>query len=98
MAERGEHVRVVRLRRVPSRPVVRHRLERRPRRERDVSIREPHGVLERALGFVRGVGQRENHRPLVELRHFFQHGLVERARDRGDPDQRRGFQSLDRLE
>mmetsp|Transcript_7259 Transcript_7259/g.30937 ORF Transcript_7259/g.30937 Transcript_7259/m.30937 type:complete len:290 (+) Transcript_7259:33-902(+) len=98
VAERGEHVRVVRLRRIQGLPTERKRFERRPRRERDVSVGVRNRVRERALRFVRGVAQGHHDRPRVQIRHLFKNVLVERVRDRRDPDQSRRLQRLDRLD
>mmetsp|Transcript_4548 Transcript_4548/g.18719 ORF Transcript_4548/g.18719 Transcript_4548/m.18719 type:complete len:272 (+) Transcript_4548:767-1582(+) len=98
VAQRREHVRVVRLRRVQGFAAVGHRRERAPRRENRAPVRPRHSLLKRALRLGRGVGQGHDDRAGVQGRHLTHHPLVERAVNRGDADEHGGFYRVNRGE
>lgn len=70
-------------------------LERTARREHGGTLRPAICLLRGTLGLGSGVGEREDDGSLVELRHLFDHGLIERFGYRGYPDDTGWLEGLD---
>ena len=71
-------------------------VERRPAGEGDLPVCVSHSFVKSTPGFRRRVAQGKDDRSVVDFRHLFKHLFVKRAAYGAHPNQRRGFQRLNR--